>query len=410
MIKQIQFQNNYDAAKDANRTGAYVALRYDTEKKTLSVIDKFGEQKTNIIAADANEDRNIQKLKEQVVQLINKDDNFKQFLLQTVKETQSIKQEEKQKEEYTNTPLTFKSFGSNNYIRLYNYTSSLSQNYIHYKINNGEWQYYKNNTKIDLQDGDTVSFKGRIFNQSFNADDPLNSIALKFATSSYKEPTPSTPTKPGIEGCYFKVYGNINSIERYQKRYYGMFMNCNAIVDASQLILPKEINTYGFNGMFQGCTNLKYAPQISLNLIPIWGCTNMFNGCKNLENISLLKAISIYKYGCQNMFAGCKSLITLKIDSLNFYEGSLNGIIDSSGIKTLELSLHSWFSPIEESNYIPFQIGLNSLPSTLETIIKPSDLPLNTALLNRLKSGCKIYNKTPNGLEQVIDEDILPHE
>lgn len=114
--------------------------------------------------------------------------------------------------------------------------------------------------------------------------------------------------------CKFNVSGNILSlinknsfltIPGLNANLYGLFLNCNKLISAKDLILPTQIGSthgteFAFSFMFEGCSSLIDAPIIfnfeNHTSIGIDGkphdLMGMFLNCSNLNRIIFLKEIT----------------------------------------------------------------------------------------------------------------------
>ena len=196
-----------------------------------------------------------------------------------------------------------------NYIKPgYFYIKSLSEstikfnnsltNYpsLYYKLNNNDWVEW-NRADISLASNDIVYFKG---NNDQLYTDTNNSLFV-------------------LTNGSVKLGGHLTSLtdgDKYEtstteRRFQGLFKNCTAIVDASELILPKEnLGGYNFQRLFYGCNSLLNAPNILGESIGVYACQSMFEGCSSLTTAPAISATSVDIESCSNMFKGCTSLTT----------------------------------------------------------------------------------------------------
>ena len=132
---------------------------------------------------------------------------------------------------------------------------------------------------------------------------------------------------PGIGT--FSSTGNFNVSGNIMSLYYGddfvsqtslsyknfafsrLFINCNKLVNAQNLILPATTLSQGcYEEMFYNCTSLTSVPALPATTL-LNGCYNsMFWGCTSLTTAPALPAMILYP-GCYAfMFRACTSLIT----------------------------------------------------------------------------------------------------
>ena len=127
----------------------------------------------------------------------------------------------------------------------------------------------ENGASIDVNAGDKLYF---------GTNSPYQATALRFWNNTIR----------------FSVGGNIMSLGNWSDyqtlttpiEFDSLFMNCIGLVDASNLILPLNGNTYV--QMFSGCYSLTTSPALPVGRIPSWGYGNMFNGCSSLNYIKCL--------------------------------------------------------------------------------------------------------------------------
>lgn len=94
--------------------------------------------------------------------------------------------------------------------------------------------------------------------------------------------------------------------------FYNLFYNNKTIIDASRLRLKATTLTqYCYYYMFNGCSNLVYAPEIEATTVALYCCYYMFYNCtKLLYGPSRLPAM-VMKQRCYScMFRGCNALIS----------------------------------------------------------------------------------------------------
>ena len=87
----------------------------------------------------------------------------------------------------------------------------------------------------------------------------------------------------------------------------GVFRNCHALKDASQLELPpvKSGGFACFNRMFAG-SGISAAPSLSgAEFVPEYGMQFMFYDCDSLLSAPALPALTVSNYGCDEMFNYC---------------------------------------------------------------------------------------------------------
>jgi len=162
-------------------------------------------------------------------------------------------------------------------------------------INWGDVYYYGDYTYIYLYDshGWKVELNPAVVTRNQTTYGPiLNEINGKPVTSLYRT----------FANC--KNLTVIPAIPPSLLHLHGTFLNCTSLVDASSVTLPSCLRGMGtftlehHSGSFEGCTNLKYAPQIptSVELMD-----NTFKNCTSLIEMPNIKS----SFDKAVVFAGC---------------------------------------------------------------------------------------------------------
>jgi hypothetical protein len=125
------------------------------------------------------------------------------------------------------------------------------------------------------------------------------------------------------------ISGNIMSLlhgENYKGKtdlsgktyaFYNLFKNCTTISDASDLLLPTKLSDYCFYGMFDGCSELLYAPELSATELKNACYANIFKGCTKLNVVPDLLAERLVTSCYQNMFSGCSNVKYVRMEALD---------------------------------------------------------------------------------------------
>ena len=102
-----------------------------------------------------------------------------------------------------------------------------------------------------------------------------------------------------------------------------LFKDNTHIVDASNLRLQStNLESGCYQSMFQGCTSLTSAPELTATSLVNDCYYNMFNGCTSLTTVPVLPATSLNMSCYRSMFQGCTSLTSapaLPATTLAFY-------------------------------------------------------------------------------------------
>lgn len=98
---------------------------------------------------------------------------------------------------------------------------------------------------------------------------------------------------------------NINS----ESAFANMFYQCNRLQTAPSILPALELTNYCYQGMFQNCSALVSAPEISATKLGAFCCHNMFFGCLSLTTVpGILPAVELTNYCYAGMFANCTKL------------------------------------------------------------------------------------------------------
>ena len=177
---------------------------------------------------------------------------------------------------------------------------------LYYRMDDGEWQEYRQNSQITVEPLHKVYFRG---------------------------------TQTGWNGGRFKctggdfnVGGNIASLmvgddfEELGKfitsySFGDFFKNHTNLISASALILPMEkCAEVCFKSMFDGCTRLVDAPALPATTMAKQCYRNMFYNCMNLETAPVLPATTVVNGCYQRMFYGCKKISEIRMYSSKYLE------------------------------------------------------------------------------------------
>ena len=114
-----------------------------------------------------------------------------------------------------------------------------------------------------------------------------------------------------VAGDYF-TDSSLMNLDSYQSNYFQeLFMECNTLINAENLILPYNSIIYRYYcSMFSSCTNLVTAPKLPAMILDLECYSGMFNGCSSLTSAPELPVTTLAQ-GCYNaMFYDCTSLMT----------------------------------------------------------------------------------------------------
>lgn len=201
-------------------------------------------------------------------------------------------------------PLTFEVISGGT---IYFKTNSERNIQIRYSINDGDWHYIKakSNTtgnNFTVNNGDIVKLKGT--NQTYS-----NGTYYCYFSAT-------TNTQFKLKGNIMSLinaenFSGITEVPMYCFNYF--FENCEAVVDASELVLPATtLASRCYGRMFSGCYNLLSAPELPATTLAPDCYNSMFSDCYNLLSAPELPATTLTDYCYANMFQGCTSLSYIK--------------------------------------------------------------------------------------------------
>jgi len=90
----------------------------------------------------------------------------------------------------------------------------------------------------------------------------------------------------------------------------SLFINCDKLISAENLILPQELAQGCYSAMFQNCTALTTAPELPATTLTQYCYQYMFSGCTSLTTAPELPATTLASGCYQGMFQGCTALTT----------------------------------------------------------------------------------------------------
>lgn len=134
--------------------------------------------------------------------------------------------------------------------------------------------------------------------------------------SNYSNPYPYTNYRTFNGTGKLKTGGDILLLHDYTNpvvttnyAYRQLFYQNSALVDASELIMPEELQSAEFYMCFGECTSLEKAPKLPA-LDAVGSCyISMFNGCTSLTEAPELPFTKVGYWSCYGMFYNCTSLV-----------------------------------------------------------------------------------------------------
>ena len=134
-----------------------------------------------------------------------------------------------------------------------------------------------------------------------------------------------------------------------------MFQGCTNLLYAPK-VLPAQnfLGQYCYQYMFDGCTSLITAPELPATALADQCYQYMFQGCTSLVNAPELPATTLSNYCYQYMFQGCTSLKTIRCRAkVKATKSTLNWMKDASASGT--------FYGYSEYGY---SSGISGIPTT----------------------------------------------
>ena len=176
-----------------------------------------------------------------------------------------------------------------------------TDNYIRYSLDDGTtWTSLDPNTSTpQLATGDKIIWK----NGTTTITSPQYGIGTFTSTGRFK-----------VCGNVMSLgYGdnfiNYTSISNNQYKY--LFKSNTNLVSIEYLVLPATtLGNSCYEGMFQGCTSLVVAPQLTATTLAQSCYQQMFRDCTSLTTAPELPATTLANFCYSNMFNGCTSLTT----------------------------------------------------------------------------------------------------
>lgn len=173
--------------------------------------------------------------------------------------------------------------------------SSVLEGTFEYRKTGGVWTTISGYTRVTLENGEKVEFRGD--NPQYSEDYSNNTNIRVFGGSA-------------------EVYGNVMSLiadaaefpAGSDYNFCGLFQNSYALTDASNLSLPSGLTQGCYQNMFKGCNTLTGTPELNATQIVQSCYEGMFEGCSSLTTAPDMPGQNLAKYGYKRMFANCGSL------------------------------------------------------------------------------------------------------
>jgi hypothetical protein len=174
---------------------------------------------------------------------------------------------------------------------------------------------------VDL-DQDWKSISSGVYTESINAGQSLYFRGNLKGSNHGKEKGCGTFTitkKCNLKGnCMSILFGDDamyhKSLSGTWSAFFKLFQNCTTIISVSQNFLPAtRVDSYAYEYMFDGCSNLINTPNLPASLSTFGGdleCyASMFRNCTSLTTACALPSLGTSYCSYVSMFEGCTSLV-----------------------------------------------------------------------------------------------------
>lgn len=261
------------------------------------------------------------------------------------------------------------------------------------------------NSLLDYTDKDNVILPNYCFTRLFGKEDYMINSNLVDARDVILPKNLS-------EGCFAEMFENCTSITSAaipslpsttlaRTCYRGMFRNCTSLTTAPSLPATTLYEAC-YSQMFNGCTSLTTAPTLPSTALAPYCYNNMFNTCTSLTTAPTLPATTMKDHCYYGMFAGCTSLTTtptLPSTSLatycySFMFGNCTSLTTPNALPATTLANHCYDSMFK---------GCTSLTVSPDLV--------STTLVNycyyEMFSGCTILNEVSSYANNISATNCL---
>lgn len=114
-----------------------------------------------------------------------------------------------------------------------------------------------------------------------------------------------------VYGENFTGYEHELPISNYST-FWGLFQNCTKLISARELSIIALGNS-SHSYLFSGCTNLVYAPELPVTQLYDGCYSHLFDGCAALTTPPVLSAMIMQTHCYSGMFKGCTSLASAPV-------------------------------------------------------------------------------------------------
>ena len=179
-------------------------------------------------------------------------------------------------------------------------------NTIYYSINDSNWNTLLSGQSVTINKNDIIYFKAEIIPVSSSS----GGIGT-FTISNYCDISGNIMSLLFGDNFEDKIDLKEGDLSTKSYTFYGLFKNCNTIINACNLTLPATtLANYCYGMMFQDCSSLITAPELPATNLTNYCYQYMFDGCISLLKAPKLPATTLATYCYQYMFYNCSSLVT----------------------------------------------------------------------------------------------------
>lgn len=171
---------------------------------------------------------------------------------------------------------------------------------LQYSFNGVQWEVYAPYTRtLNVAKGQTVLFKG-------NNPTGLNTDADNYITFNL---IGNISVSGNVMGLIDNGVGNTTEIPN-DSCFIKLFQSSVGITSVSDNFLPATtLKKQCYSYMFDGCSNLRKAPNLHATILAESCYQSMFNGCTSLTQAPELPATTLEQYCYNRMFINCLSLV-----------------------------------------------------------------------------------------------------
>lgn len=191
-------------------------------------------------------------------------------------------------------------------------------------------------------------------------------------------------------GCSNLIYASkLLANEIPGAAYQGMFANCTNLLEVPKTSKITLLGGSAMQGMFWGCSKIKYGIDIDAYRSEAYCCTYMYNKCSSLIKTPKLNSVELGSYCYMQMFQECSSLEEAELPNATILELKCcdNMFTWCVNLKSVKVNFINW--QYENENYATndwLRVVANN-----GTFYKPSSLPKEYGV-SYIPSGWTVVN------------------